>query len=65
MAVEYNFVFVASYINTKVNVVCDSLSRLDDPASIGRIARVDEDWKMCCRQVFEAPFSVALQSVRS
>ena len=65
MAVEYNFVFVASYIKTKVNMVCDALSRLDDFASIGRIARVDEDWRMCCRHVIDAPFSVALQGVRN
>ena len=65
LAVEHNFVFSATYINTKVNVVCDALSRLDKPCSRGRIMGVDGNKSMCCHTIFESPFSLSLQECRS
>ena len=40
-AVEYNFEFKAIYIKSKDNVVCDSLSRLEESGSRDRIRGVD------------------------
>ena len=42
LAVEYNFTCWSTYIiNTRVNVVCDALSRLDKEDSRCRIREVD------------------------
>lgn len=55
LAVEHNFTFNSTYINTKVNVVCDALSRLDSKSSNGRIRMVDVSKAMCCASIFEQP----------
>lgn len=57
MAIEQNFIFISSYIHTSRNITCDALSRLGDVGSAARIAAVDKAWLMCCRKIFEAPFS--------
>ena len=55
LAVEHNFVFTSTYINTKINVTCDALSRFDRLASNARIRGVDGVKAMCCAGVFECP----------
>ena len=49
LSVKHNFHFNSVYINTKHNIICDALSRLDDPGSTSRIAEADPSQKMCCR----------------
>lgn len=55
LAVDNNFIFVSTYINTKVNTVCDALSRLGAPGSNSRIRGVDVHRLMCCASIFEQP----------
>ena len=55
LAIEHNFIFVSTYLNTKVNVLCDAISRLDSRASNGRVRGVDVARSMCCAGVFEQP----------
>lgn len=57
LAVENNFTFVSTYINTTVNVVCDALSRLDAATSAARIRAVDVGRTMCCAHLFDYPLS--------
>ena len=51
-SINLNFEIQSVYINTKVNVVCDSLSRLDDYKNVARIRDVDVNKYMCCHAVF-------------
>ena len=51
-SIQNNFEIQSVYINTKVNIVCDSLSRLDKFKSIARIRDVDINQYMCCHKVF-------------
>lgn len=47
-----NFDIQSVYINTKNNVICDSLSRLDAFKNIARIRDVDVMGRMCCHTLF-------------
>ena len=47
-SINNNFEIQSVYISTKVNTVCDSLSRLDKFESIARIRDVDVNAYMCC-----------------
>ena len=51
-SVTYNFDIQAVYINTRDNVICDSLSRLDCFKSIARIRDADAAALMCCHSLF-------------
>ena len=58
IACENNFEFSSVYIKSNDNIVCDALSRLDDPGSAGRIRGVDVNQSMCCSHIFrDAIFS--------
>ena len=59
LSVEFNFIFVSTYISTDVNITCDALSRLDKKSSGGRIRRVDGCGRMCCASIFDVPFLVS------
>ena len=48
-SVEHNSFFVSTYINTKVNTICDALSRLVDRDSADRIRAVDTTGYVCFR----------------
>ena len=52
ISIHNNFDIQSIYINTKDNVVCDSLSRLDQFASIARIRDVHVAQAMCCHDIF-------------
>ena len=52
-SVKYNFEVSSVYINTKNNVICDSLSRLSSFKNIARIRDADEAGKMCCHHIFD------------
>ena len=47
-----NFEIKSVYVNTKANVICDSLSRLDKYKNIARIRDADQAAKLCCHQLF-------------
>ena len=51
-SINYNFDIQSVYINTKFNVICDSLSRLDKCYSIAHIRDVDQAKVMCCHDIF-------------
>ena len=51
-AVRNNFTLDAVYIPTDKNVLCDSLSRLDDAKSLDRICEIMDAQSMCCYSVF-------------
>ena len=52
LSVEHNFIIDSVYISTDDNILCDSLSRLDDPESVAKIRdRMCED-SMCCYDIF-------------
>ena len=52
LSVTHNFVIDSVYISTHDNILCDSLSRLDDEESISKIKeRMSED-SMCCYHLF-------------
>lgn len=59
LSITYNFVFISTYINTKVNITCDALSRLDRPDSVARVREVDTSGAMCCNFIFKTPFLVS------
>ncbi len=66
LSIEFNFCFISTYINTKVNVTCDALSRLDCRESVDRIRNVDREGRLCCRYIFDTPFpSFCLQGCAS
>lgn len=52
LSISHNFDLQSVYINTKNNVICDSLSRLDQFKNIARIRDVDKGHKMCCNGLF-------------
>ena len=56
LLVEFNFCFISTYINTKVNITCDALSRLDRPESIDGIKGVDQGGRLSCKHIFDSPF---------
>ena len=51
-SVRHNFIIKAIYINTKDNVVCDSLSRLSCFKNVARVRDVDTAKRMCCHHIF-------------
>ena len=51
-SVTNNFDVQSVYINTKDNVLCDSLSRLDMYKSIARIRDADAAAVLCCHNIF-------------
>ena len=55
IAVDNNFEFSSVYIKSGDNILCDALSRLDEPASTGRIRVADPGGRMCCSQIFSRP----------
>ena len=50
-SVSYNFDVQSVYISTHDNVICDSLSRLDNYKSVARIRDADGARLMCCHDV--------------
>ena len=54
IAVENNFIFNSTYINTNVNII-SALSRLDSEVSTSRIRAVDTYRLMCCTHLFASP----------
>ena len=52
-SVKHNFNIKAIYINTKDNVVCDSLSRLSCFKNVARIRDADAAKRMCCHHIFD------------
>ena len=52
-SINFNFDVQSVYINTKNNVICDSLSRLDKFQSIARIRDADQAKVLCCHKVFD------------
>ena len=65
LSVQYNFTFISTYINTRVNTMCDALSRLDKEESAERIREVDQAGRLCCGKLFDYPFSAYLQDYRN
>lgn len=51
-SIKFNFDLQSVYINTHVNVICDSLSRLDSFKNIARIRDSDIAGLMCCNEIF-------------
>ena len=51
--VTKNLQIKSVYIKNELNVVCDSLSRLDKPSSATRIKNADKEQVMCCSRVFD------------
>ena len=51
-SIQNNFEIQSVYLNTKDNIICDSLSRLDKFKNIARIRDVDERGYMCCHGLF-------------
>ena len=49
LAVEFNFEFKSIYIKSKDNIICDTLSHLDDVNSNGCILKVYAGGLLCCR----------------
>jgi hypothetical protein len=52
-SVQHNFKVQSVYINTKVNIICHSLSRLDEIKSIARIRDADRASVLCCHHIFD------------
>ena len=52
MSIHHNFDIQSVYINTRDNVVCDSLSRLNKFVNIARIRDADVAKAMCCHDIF-------------
>ena len=51
-SITHNFEVKSVYVNTKSNVICDSLSRLDKFKNIARIRDADQASVMCCHNLF-------------
>ena len=51
-SITYNFEVKSVYVNTKNNIICDSLSRLDRFKNVARIRDADQAGRMCCHEVF-------------
>ena len=51
-SIKYNFDVQSVYINTRDNIICDSLSRLDKFVSIARIRDADSSQYLCCHSNF-------------
>ena len=52
LSITYNFDVQSVYINTRDNIICDSLSRLDVFKNIARIRDADAANAMCCHHIF-------------
>ena len=52
-SVRYNFSIRAVYINTRDNIICDSLSRLSSYKNVARIRDADSAKRMCCHHIFD------------
>ena len=52
LSVNYNFVFISTYIPSKVNVLCDALSRWPSPGMRMRICNIDIGRHLCCYHIF-------------
>ena len=52
-SVKYNFEISSVYINTRDNIICDSLSRLTSFKNIARIRDADVADMMCCHHIFK------------
>ena len=52
-SITCNFDVQSVYVNTKANVICDSLSRLDKFVSIARIRDADRTSRLCCHELFD------------
>lgn len=51
-SITSNFDLQSVYINTKCNIICDSLSRLDSYKSCCRIRDADVAQCLCCHEIF-------------
>ena len=51
-SIKYNFDVQSVYINTRDNIICDSLSRLDKFVSVARIRDADSSQYLCCHGKF-------------
>ena len=51
-SISFNFEVQSVYINTKSNVICDSLSGLDKFVNVARIRDADQTLAMCCHEIF-------------
>ena len=51
-SIKFNFDIKSVYLNTRENVICDSLSRLDKFKNIARIRDVDQAGRLCCNALF-------------
>ena len=56
MSIHNNFDIQLVYINTRDNVICDSLSQLDKSVSIARIRDADVAKAKCCHEIFHCGF---------
>ena len=52
LCAEFNFYLEVVYINTKLNKLCDNLSRLDEPDSAENIRNLMSEGSMCCFHLF-------------
>ena len=55
IASEYNFEFSSVFIGSRDNTICDALSRLNDPSSVGHLREADPAGRMCCRHILNNP----------
>ena len=53
-AVEKNMDIKSVYIRSEDNEICDSLSRLSEHSSVGRINSADKGGYMCCANIFSS-----------
>ena len=51
-SITYNFDVKSVYINTKVNIICDSLSRLNKFKNVARIRDADQGPLLYCHNIF-------------
>ena len=52
LAVKNNFVFISSHIPSKVNAMCDALSRLNIIGNVSRLVDLDRSKQLCCTNTF-------------
>ena len=52
LSAEFNFYMDIVYINTKVNKVCDSLSRLNEPEAVKTLQETMSPKSLCCHHLF-------------
>lgn len=53
LACEHNFELESVYIRSGDNIICDALSRLEEPASLSRLRKAGADKVMCCGHIFK------------